>query len=95
MPAPAWTVDEDGAHSDALGARELVVGAVADEDRFRRRHAELVESEPIDTGVGLAEAAGAREDLGVEQSGERRLLPDVDHVLAAHGDQTGTDPTPS
>jgi hypothetical protein len=88
-------VDEDRPHPDPLGALELVIGAVADEERFRRRDTEPVEGEPVDPGIGLAEPAGAREDLGVEQSGERRLVPDVGDVFAADGDQTCSNSAPS
>src|SRR3954453_1032391 len=69
----ARTVDEDYPHPDPLGTRELVVRAVADEERFRRLDVQLLEHELVDPGIGLAEAAGGGEDLCVEEPGERRL----------------------
>jgi len=78
---------EDRAHADSLGAGELVVGAVTDEQRFARLDPELLERDSVDTLVRLAEAARARKDLRIEEPRERCLRPDVDGVLAADGDE--------
>src|SRR5436305_2797404 len=54
---PEWilagTVDEDGPHADALGSRELVVGAVTHEDCLLRLDRELVEREAVDPRIRL------------------------------------------
>ena len=80
-------MDQNSAHPDPLGACQLVVRAVADEHRFRRLDFELLAREPIDPRIRLPQTDGAREYGAVEQPGERRLVPDLGHVLAADRDQ--------
>src|SRR5437764_3316138 len=83
----ALAMDEDRAHPDPFRACQLVVRAVADEHRLRGLDPELFAREPVDPRVRLAQTDGAREHRAVEQPGERRLVPDLGHVLAADGDQ--------
>src|SRR6185437_4116688 len=86
-------MDQHRSHPDALRTRELVVRAVTHEESLARLDDELAEREPIDPWVRLSEPAGTREDLCIDEPGERRLLPDVGHVFAADGDQAGADLT--
>ena len=74
-------------HSDAPRAVELVVRAVADEHGVARLDAELLAAQEVDPRVRLRETNGAREDLRVEEPGERRLRPEQLDVLGADGDQ--------
>ena len=72
---------------DSLRAGELVVGAVAHEHRLAGLDTQLLTCEVVDPGIGLQHSDRAREDGGVEEIRERRLGPDVRHVLAADRDQ--------
>src|SRR3954469_13135564 len=83
----ALAVDQHRAHPDSLRACELVVRAVADEDRVPRLDPELLAGEMVDPRIRLPHAGRAREDRRVEVARERRLLPQLLDVLAADGDQ--------
>src|SRR4051794_7902322 len=83
----ALAVDQHRAHADSLRAGELVVRAVADEDRVDRLDPELLAGQVVDPRIGLPEPGRAGEHGRVEDPRERRLLPQLFDVLAADGDQ--------
>ena len=80
-------------HPDALGSRQLVVGAVADEEALGRLDAEPLARDLVDPRIRLRDPHVAREDQLVECARERRLVPDVRHVLGADADQA--EPVPA
>src|SRR5207302_675495 len=59
----------------------------ADEKRLFRQHAQLLERQPVDPRVRLADADGGGEYDGIEQPAEGRLLPQLAHVAGAVADQ--------
>src|SRR5215831_2468245 len=83
--------EEDRGHADALRPAQLVVRAVADEERVAGLDAERVERRQVDLGVGLDQPAGRREGLGVEETGELGLRPDRRDVFGADRDQPELD----
>src|SRR3954462_1369364 len=83
----ALAVDQHRAHPDSLRSCELVVRAVADEDRVPRLHPALLAGGAVAPRIRLPNAARAREACRVEDPRERRLLPQLLDVLAADGDQ--------
>ena len=67
-------------------AVELVVCTVTDEHRLERLDAERVAAREVDPRIGF-ENRPATKDLGVEEPGGLRFLPERFHVLRADGDQ--------
>src|SRR5262245_31155299 len=84
--------DEDGAHADALGARELVIGAVADVEAVRRLDPEALGDKQEDLRIGFHVAADGREHLRVEEARERCVGPERRHLLCAGADHAQTKP---
>ena len=77
----------DDLEAYALGARQLVVRAVPDEQAIRRLDAEPLAGDLVDSRVGLREADLTGEDQLVQRTRERCLVPDVGDVLGADADQ--------
>src|SRR5688500_9506829 len=84
--------DQDRVHPDARGAGELGVRAVADVEASSRLDAEALAGQQVDLGFRFPETDLAREDLDVDQAGERRRVPQRRRVRRAHADQAGRDP---
>src|SRR4051812_14596976 len=67
--------DLDRRHAEPGRAGELSVRAVAAVETVARLDVQRVARIPIDRRVGLPQADHAREDLDVDQAGERRCVP--------------------
>ena len=77
----------DGGHADALGSRQLVVGAVTHEEALGRLDPEPLARDLVDPRIRLRDPYVTREDELVECACEGRFVPDMRHVLGAHADQ--------
>src|SRR4051812_16477790 len=73
-------------HSRALGSRQLVVGAVPDEQAVDRLDAETLAGDLVDAAVRLRDPDVAREDGRVELVAQRRLVPHLRHIVGADAD---------